>query len=100
MCKTRLCRQGNTKRELICSEEDFLYPSASCRCARRSPCSRLCPRQVPHVPVSVAGRFSVLENGSLYVREVQYGDEARYGCIAGNSAGLAHREIQLIVRCE
>lgn len=44
-------------------------------------------------------RFTVLENGTLYITEVQRDDENKYGCTAGNSAGLNRKEIQLIVHC-
>ncbi|XP_037072794.1 tyrosine-protein kinase-like otk [Pollicipes pollicipes] len=43
-------------------------------------------------------RFSFFKNGSLYIKELRYEDEARYGCIAGNSGGFSRREIQLLVR--
>ncbi|XP_046484566.1 inactive tyrosine-protein kinase 7 [Neodiprion pinetum] len=43
-------------------------------------------------------RFQVLQNGSLYIREVYLADEGNYGCIAGNSGGLRTKEVQLIVR--
>ncbi|XP_037080569.1 inactive tyrosine-protein kinase 7-like [Pollicipes pollicipes] len=43
-------------------------------------------------------RFTKFENGSLYISELQMGDTARYGCIAGNSGGFSREEIQLLVR--
>ncbi|XP_056630465.1 tyrosine-protein kinase-like otk [Diorhabda sublineata] len=42
-------------------------------------------------------RFKVLDNGTLYIREVRKEDENKYGCTAGNSAGLNRKEVQLIV---
>ncbi|CAG9824276.1 unnamed protein product [Phaedon cochleariae] len=42
-------------------------------------------------------RFTVLENGTLYIREVHRDDENKYGCTAGSSAGLNRKEVQLIV---
>lgn len=42
-------------------------------------------------------RFEVLENGTLYIKEVHREDENNYGCIAGSSAGLNRKEIRLIV---
>ncbi|KAK9887060.1 hypothetical protein WA026_019995 [Henosepilachna vigintioctopunctata] len=42
-------------------------------------------------------RFSVLENGSLFISEVRKDDENKYGCTAGSSAGLNRKEAQLIV---
>ncbi|XP_046400427.1 inactive tyrosine-protein kinase 7-like [Ischnura elegans] len=43
-------------------------------------------------------RFVVLENGSLYVKEVQPGDDGKYGCTAGNSGGFKREEVTLLVR--
>ncbi|XP_043202540.1 inactive tyrosine-protein kinase 7-like [Amphibalanus amphitrite] len=43
-------------------------------------------------------RVVVLKNGSLYIKELRYEDEARYGCIAGNSGGFSRQETQLLVR--
>jgi PTK7 protein tyrosine kinase 7 len=45
-------------------------------------------------------RFTVLENGTLFISEVHRDDENKYGCTAGNSAGLNRQEIQLIVHCK
>ena len=45
-------------------------------------------------------RFEVLKNGSLYIKELRYGDQARYGCIAGNSGGFSRQETHLLVRGE
>ncbi|XP_063911044.1 tyrosine-protein kinase-like otk [Zophobas morio] len=42
-------------------------------------------------------RFTVLENGTLFISEVHRDDENKYGCTAGNSAGLNRQEVQLIV---
>ncbi|KYB28864.1 Tyrosine-protein kinase-like otk [Tribolium castaneum] len=42
-------------------------------------------------------RFTVLENGTLFISEVHREDENKYGCTAGNSAGLNRQEVQLIV---
>lgn len=42
-------------------------------------------------------RFTVLDNGTLYISEVHREDENKYGCTAGNSAGLNRKEVQLIV---
>ncbi|RZC31862.1 tyrosine-protein kinase-like otk [Asbolus verrucosus] len=42
-------------------------------------------------------RFTVLENGTLFISEVHRDDENTYGCTAGNSAGLNRKEVQLIV---
>lgn len=42
-------------------------------------------------------RFSVLENGSLFISEVRKEDENKYGCTAGSSAGLNRKETVLIV---
>ncbi|KAF5296174.1 hypothetical protein FQA39_LY12628 [Lamprigera yunnana] len=42
-------------------------------------------------------RFQVLENGTLFIREVHREDENNYGCTAGSSAGLNRKEIRLIV---
>ncbi|KAF5297401.1 hypothetical protein FQR65_LT01332 [Abscondita terminalis] len=42
-------------------------------------------------------RFQVLENGTLYIKEVHREDENNYGCTAGSSAGLNRKEIRLIV---
>lgn len=42
-------------------------------------------------------RFKFLPNGSLFISEVYRDDENKYGCTAGNSAGLNRKEIQLIV---
>ncbi|XP_045463115.1 tyrosine-protein kinase-like otk [Harmonia axyridis] len=42
-------------------------------------------------------RFSVLENGSLFISEVRKEDENKYGCTAGSSAGLNRKETLLIV---
>ncbi|XP_071450356.1 inactive tyrosine-protein kinase 7 [Hetaerina americana] len=43
-------------------------------------------------------RFIVLENGSLYVKEIQPGDDGKYGCTAGNSGGFKREEVTLLVR--
>ncbi|KAG8225401.1 hypothetical protein J437_LFUL004601 [Ladona fulva] len=45
-------------------------------------------------------RFHVLENGSLYVREILPGDDGKYGCTAGNSGGFKREEVMLIVKCK
>ncbi|XP_060519446.1 tyrosine-protein kinase-like otk [Cylas formicarius] len=45
-----------------------------------------------------SSRFTVLPNGTLYITEVYREDENKYGCTAGNSAGLNRKEVQLIVR--
>ncbi|XP_031355728.1 tyrosine-protein kinase-like otk [Photinus pyralis] len=42
-------------------------------------------------------RFQVLDNGTLYIKEVHREDENNYGCTAGSSAGLNRKEIRLIV---
>ncbi|KAL3284491.1 hypothetical protein HHI36_018652 [Cryptolaemus montrouzieri] len=42
-------------------------------------------------------RFTVLENGSLFIAEARKDDENKYGCTAGSSAGLNRKEAQLIV---
>ncbi|XP_066148461.1 tyrosine-protein kinase-like otk [Euwallacea fornicatus] len=42
-------------------------------------------------------RFAVLPNGSLHISEVYPDDQNKYGCTAGNSAGLNRREVQLLV---
>lgn len=42
-------------------------------------------------------RFTVLPNGSLHISEVYPDDQNKYGCTAGNSAGLNRKEVQLIV---
>lgn len=42
-------------------------------------------------------RFRVLENGTLFISEVYRDDENKYGCTAGNSAGLNRKEVRLIV---
>ncbi|KAL1516132.1 hypothetical protein ABEB36_000053 [Hypothenemus hampei] len=44
-----------------------------------------------------SSRFTVLPNGSLHITEVYYEDQNKYGCTAGNSAGLNRKEVQLIV---
>ncbi|XP_014250092.1 inactive tyrosine-protein kinase 7-like [Cimex lectularius] len=43
-------------------------------------------------------RYKTLENGSLYIQEVQTSDEGQYGCTAGNSGGLKRYEVTLIVK--
>ncbi|XP_012217658.1 tyrosine-protein kinase-like otk [Linepithema humile] len=44
-------------------------------------------------------RFSILVNGSLYIKEVYLSDEGKYGCTAGNRiGGLKREEVQLIVK--
>lgn len=45
-------------------------------------------------------RFTVLENGTLYISEVRREDENNYGCTAGSSAGLNRKEVRLIVHCK
>uniref|UniRef100_A0AAR5QBM0 Tyrosine-protein kinase-like otk n=1 Tax=Dendroctonus ponderosae TaxID=77166 RepID=A0AAR5QBM0_DENPD len=42
-------------------------------------------------------RFRVLENGSLHISEVYRDDQNKYGCTAGNSAGLNRKEVELFV---
>ena len=60
----------------------------------------ICRRVIAHpVPFRVV-RVVVLKNGSLYIKELRYDDEARYGCIAGNSGGFSRQETQLFVRGE
>ncbi|XP_049864534.1 inactive tyrosine-protein kinase 7-like [Schistocerca gregaria] len=43
-------------------------------------------------------RFTVLKNGTLWVKEVQLSDEGRYGCTAGNSGGFKREEVVLYVQ--
>uniref|UniRef100_T1JEN9 Receptor protein-tyrosine kinase n=1 Tax=Strigamia maritima TaxID=126957 RepID=T1JEN9_STRMM len=43
-------------------------------------------------------RFSVMENGTLYVTEVHMDDQGKYGCTAGNSGGLKREEVSMVVR--
>lgn len=44
-------------------------------------------------------RFIILNNGSLYIKEVYLSDEGKYGCTAGNRiGGLKREEVQLIVK--
>jgi len=43
-------------------------------------------------------RFEVLNNGSLFIKEVYLSDEGKYGCTAGNSGGLKREEVQLNVK--
>ncbi|XP_016839619.1 inactive tyrosine-protein kinase 7 isoform X2 [Nasonia vitripennis] len=43
-------------------------------------------------------RFEVMANGSLHIKEVYLSDEGKYGCTAGNSAGLKREEGHLSVR--
>lgn len=42
-------------------------------------------------------RFTVMENGSLFISDVHRDDENIYGCTAGSSAGLNRKEIHLLV---
>ncbi|XP_050311657.1 tyrosine-protein kinase-like otk [Anthonomus grandis grandis] len=42
-------------------------------------------------------RYRVLENGSLYIKEVGREDQNKYGCTAGSSAGLNRKEVELFV---
>ncbi|KRT79751.1 Immunoglobulin, partial [Oryctes borbonicus] len=42
-------------------------------------------------------RFIVLENGTLFIKEVHKEDENNYGCTAGSSAGLNRKEVRLVV---
>jgi PTK7 protein tyrosine kinase 7 len=42
-------------------------------------------------------RFRALENGTLYIAEIQFGDEGNYGCTAGNAGGFKREEVQLLV---
>ncbi|XP_074645987.1 inactive tyrosine-protein kinase 7-like [Tubulanus polymorphus] len=42
-------------------------------------------------------RFKVLNNGSLYVKQIFREDRGRYGCTAGNSGGFEREEIFLEV---
>ncbi|XP_014667914.1 PREDICTED: inactive tyrosine-protein kinase 7-like [Priapulus caudatus] len=43
-------------------------------------------------------RFEVLQNGSLYVKELYLDDAGRYGCTIGNSGGFKRDEVTLYVR--
>ncbi|CAH0403657.1 unnamed protein product [Chilo suppressalis] len=45
-------------------------------------------------------RVLVLNNGTLLIRNATEQDSDRYGCIAGNAAGLARNELLLIVHPE
>ncbi|XP_017770626.1 PREDICTED: tyrosine-protein kinase-like otk [Nicrophorus vespilloides] len=42
-------------------------------------------------------RFTIFDNGSLYISEVHKEDENNYACTGGNSAGLNRKEMRLIV---
>ncbi|XP_022228933.2 tyrosine-protein kinase-like otk [Drosophila obscura] len=43
-------------------------------------------------------RFTLLENGTLEIRNVKAEDEGRYGCTIGSSAGLKRAEVLLVVK--
>ncbi|XP_016928040.3 tyrosine-protein kinase-like otk [Drosophila suzukii] len=43
-------------------------------------------------------RFSLLENGTLEIRNVRQEDEGRYGCTIGSSAGLKREDVLLVVK--
>ncbi|XP_017040536.1 tyrosine-protein kinase-like otk [Drosophila ficusphila] len=45
-----------------------------------------------------ADRFSVMENGTLEIRNVRPEDEGRYGCTIGSSAGLKREDVLLVVK--
>lgn len=49
---------------------------------------------------SEISRFTVMDNGTLYIREVHMDDEGRYGCTIGSSAGLKREEVMLTVKRE
>lgn len=50
--------------------------------------------------INEANRFVVMDNGTLYIREVHLDDEGRYGCTIGSSAGLKREEVLLTVKCK
>ncbi|XP_014204264.1 inactive tyrosine-protein kinase 7-like [Copidosoma floridanum] len=43
-------------------------------------------------------RFVLVDNGSLFIKEVYLTDEGKYGCTAGNSGGFKRTEMHLTVR--
>jgi len=43
-------------------------------------------------------RFSLMENGTLEIRNVRQEDEGRYGCTIGSSAGLKREDVLLVVK--
>ncbi|KAH8254004.1 hypothetical protein KR032_007920 [Drosophila birchii] len=43
-------------------------------------------------------RFTIMENGTLEIRDVRPEDEGRYGCTIGSSAGLKREDVLLVVR--
>ncbi|KAH8402048.1 hypothetical protein KR009_009484 [Drosophila setifemur] len=45
-----------------------------------------------------AERFSLMENGTLEIRNVRPEDEGRYGCTIGSSAGLKREDVLLVVK--
>lgn len=43
-------------------------------------------------------RFSLMENGTLEIRNVRPEDEGRYGCTIGSSAGLKREDVLLVLK--